>query len=176
MATNRFRFRNNLSSWLKVSLIVCGLFQLVTAVLALRLNLQAKEFAEQVSPSVLLDMTSTANSLELTETITNIATIGTVIFLLVWLNRYYRAWGRPKVRIMGAISLIMIVVAVGFRLLAAQRENSALQISELAFDPVFVWDALRRSLLLKGVGLFFGAVSTVFVFLYIRPVAKRNWI
>ena len=176
MATNRFRFRNNLSSWLKVSLIICGVLQLVTAVLALRLNIQIKEFAEFVSPSGLMDLTSTADSLDLAETIANITTIATVIFLLVWLNRYYRAWGRPRVRIMGSISLVVIVIAIGVRLLAARRESSAIQISELAFDPVFVLNALRRSLLFKGLGFLFGAISTVFVFLYVRPIAKRNWI
>ena len=50
MAAQRLRFRNNLSSWLKVSLIICGVLQLVTAVLALRLNIQIQDLAEFVSP------------------------------------------------------------------------------------------------------------------------------
>ena len=176
MAAQQLRFRNNLSSWLKLSLVACGVLQFAAGIFAFHLSSQIIDFTAYVSPSGFYDMTNTANSLEMAETAANFVTIASVIVLLIWVNRHHRAWGRPKLGASGVLSLVVVLLAVALRLLAARRETSALEISNVTFDPIFALNLARQALVTKGVGFIVGAISTVFVFLYVRRVSKRNWI
>jgi hypothetical protein len=176
MAAQRLHFRNNLSSWLKVSLVVCGVLQLAAAIFAFQLRNQLSEFALSISPLAYYDAIESADNLESAETAANIATVAVVIVLLIWLNRAYRAWGRPKLRVTGVLSIISIALAVGFRVLAHQRESRANELSFLIFEPMIPLNLIHESVTFEGIGLLLGVLSTGLVFLYIRQTSSKNWI